>query len=253
MLSTRTKLSLIQYLQLFSQDLLSLLFRKHHCEVPYGTHTDALEDALSNSHPDQVASLLDEIVKTQGDLRSRRKSSGPRYDERWEDLTRCLLLDNYKIEDKRLVQIEPTLEGVAPVEDDLERELRNSGLHDFEQIIRLLNNSAEDFRNVPPDYNGCLTNARAATQTLATGIAKQRQKKYGGSFDETKWGQVLAYLRTSSLITSQEENGLSGVFKFVSPGAHTPVGIDEGEMARLGRSLIVSMCYFLVKIHNKSG
>lgn len=252
MLSTRTKLSLIQYLQLFSQDLLSLLFRKHHCEVPYHAHTDYLEDALSKSHPGQVASLLDEIVKTQGDLRSRI-SPRYRYDERWEDLTRCLLLDNYKIEDKRLVPIEPTLEGVAPVEDDLERELRNSGLHDFEEIIRLLNNSAEDFRKVPPDYNGCLTNARAATQTLATGIAMQRQKKCGGSFDETKWGQVLAYLRTSSLITSQEENGLSGVFTFVSPGAHTPVGLDAGEMARLGRSLIVSMCYFLVKIHNKSG
>ena len=63
MLSTRTKLSLIQYLQLFSQDLLSLLFRKHHCEVPYAAHTDNLEDALSKSHPGQVASLLDEIVK----------------------------------------------------------------------------------------------------------------------------------------------------------------------------------------------
>ena len=103
MLSTRTKLSLIQYLQLFSQDLLSLLFRKHHCEVPYHAHTDNLEDALSKSHPGQVASLLDEIVKPQGDLRSRI-SPRYRYDEQWEDLTRCLLLDNYKIEGNRLVE-----------------------------------------------------------------------------------------------------------------------------------------------------
>ena len=36
-------------------------------------------------------------------------------------------------------------------------------------------------------------------------------------------------------------------FKFVSPGAHRPLGGDEEEMARLGRALVVSMCYFLVK------
>ncbi len=196
MLSARTKLSLIQYLQLFPLELLSLLFRKHDREVPYGTHTDCLEDALSKSHPDQVASLLDEIVKTQGNMRSRI-SSRYLYDERWEDLTRCLLLDNYKIEEKRLIQIEPTLEGVTPVEDDLVRELRITGLYDFEGIIRLLDNSAEDFRKVPPDYNGCLTNARAAMQTLAVGIAKQHRENCGESLDDTKWGQVLFLCVTS--------------------------------------------------------
>ncbi len=32
-----------------------------------------------------------------------------------------------------------------------------------------------------------------------------------------------------------------------SPGAHTLVGLSETEMVRLGRSLVVSMCYFLTK------
>ena len=85
---------------------------------------------------------------------------------------------------------------------------------------------------------------------MATAIAEARRAKQGGNFDASSWGQVLAYLRTSGLITEQEETGISGVFTFVSPGAHTLVGLTEREMARLGRSLIAHMCYFLVKRFN---
>ena len=73
-----------------------------------------------------------------------------------------------------------------------------------------------------------------------------------GTYDESKWGQVLAYLRTSGLITAEEEKGLSGVFGFVSPGAHEPFGPDDIEMARLGRSLVIGMIYFLVKRFGES-
>ena len=114
-----------------------------------------------------------------------------------------------------------------------------------------MENSATAFRRSPPDYNGCLSNARVALQTLATAIANVRTTTHPGSFDETKWGQILAYLRTSGLITKSEEEGLAGVSSFVSPGAHTPVGISEEEFARLGRSLVASMCYFLVKRYNQ--
>ncbi len=102
---------------------------------------------------------------------------------------------------------------------------------------------------MPPDYNACLTHARVALQTLATSIAKKRQAAYGKTFDETKWGEVISYLRTSGLITDPEEKGLAGVFGFVSPGAHVPIGLTEEEMVRLGRSLVLGMCYFLVKRH----
>ena len=63
---------------------------------------------------------------------------------------------------------------------------------------------------------------------------------------------MLAYLRTSDLITEEEEKGIAGVYGFVSPGAHTPVGLSEQEMACLGRNLAVSMCYLLVKLHNEA-
>jgi hypothetical protein len=143
------------------------------------------------------------------------------------------------------------IEGAQPLEDDLSTELKRSRLAEADEILRTLNNSADPFRKVPPDYNACLADARVALQTLTTAIAKARRVTHPGSFDETKWGQVLAYLRVSSSITQPEEEGIAGVFSFVSPGAHTPVGLTEQEVARLGRSLVAAMCYFLVKRHNQ--
>ncbi len=63
-------------------------------------------------------------------------------------------------------------------------------------------------------------------------------------------GVRLSYLKTSELIREDEEKGLAGVYRFVSAGSHRPVGLTEQEMARLGRSLVSSMCYFLIKLHN---
>ena len=68
--------------------------------------------------------------------------------------------------------------------------------------------------------------------------------------DESKWGQVLLHLRTSGFITKKEEQGISGVFSFVSPGSHVRIGLSEAEMTRLGRNLVTSMCYFLIKRFN---
>jgi len=106
------------------------------------------------------------------------------------------------------------------------------------------------FRQVPPNYNACLSNVRAALQTLATEIALARQQTKGGSFQATKWGQVLDYLRTSALITQADEDLVGSVYTFISPGAHTPVGLSQEEMVRLGRGMAVSTCYFLAKLHN---
>lgn len=252
MLSKRTKLSLCQYLSLQTPLFLSVLFEKHGMPAPSGDYQpqdillEMLRLTLRDVPEEQVHSLLQEVVQTDGDLRSR-VSPRYRYDQRWDDLVRCLLLDGYKIEDRSLVAVDPTIEGAAPVEDDLTTELRQSMLSEREEIIRLLESSANSFRRVPPDYNACLADVRVALQTLVTGIAKIRNTTHPGSFDETRWGQVLAYLRTSALITKPEEDGLSGVFSFVSPGAHIPVGLSDEEIARLGRSLTVSMCYFIAK------
>lgn len=250
MLSWRTKISASQFLRLQTQETVNTLILKNGFAIPpSGLASYEIESVMLGATEPQLASLLDEILRTQGNLRCE-VSPRYRYDERFEDLKKCLLLDGLKVEGKSIVAVEPTLDGAAPVEDDLARELKSSTLPNGEDIVRVLNNSAESFRKSPPDYNGCLTNARVALQTLATNIAKRHQETHGGSFDETKWGEVIKYLRTSLLINSQEEKGLTGVFTFISPGAHSPVGLDESEMTRLGRSLAVSMCYFLVKRYN---
>lgn len=252
MLSTRTILSLCLFLGLQDRDFLALLLEKN--GLPTDVHffsgvEEGLRWRFSQEPADQLTSLLDEIVRTQSDLRARVYDLG-RYNERWEDLLRCLALDGYKVEGGRLVPIDPTIRGTAPIDDDLSAELRRSRLPEAEDILRLMESSAEAFRQVPPDYNACLAKARVALETLARAIARARLGNQPAPFDETKWGQVLAYLRTSSLVTQKEEDGLSGVYSFVSPGAHTPVGFTEQEMVRLGRSLVASMCYFLVKTHN---
>jgi hypothetical protein len=212
---------------------------------------EALLSCLRDATDGQLMSLLDEIIRTRGDLRTRIT---PRYrhDERWEDLRRCLELDGYRVDENRLIPIDPTISGEIPIDDDLSSDLRRSGLRQGDEIIQLMETSAEAFRKTPPDYNGSLTKARIALETLARSIALERLSKFPASFDETKWGQVLAYLRTSGMLSRAQEAGVAGAYSFVSPGAHTAVGLTDHEMVRLGRSLVASVCYFLVKVYKGS-
>lgn len=258
MLTRRTLISLYQYLSLLESPFLNTLFEKHgldatnlYDELIYGPpHFEHLEPPLNSAYQDQLSSLLEEIIRTQADL-SDRADQGQRYYERWDDLVRCLKLNGYRIEDGKMVAVDPTIGDDPPVEDDLSKELKQSGLEKAQTVLKMLDKSADAFRSQPPEYNACLTNARVALQTLATAIAKARTTTYPGSFDETNWYQVSEYLQSSNLITKAETKGIKGVFGFVSPGAHIRVGHREEEMVRLGRSLVVSMCYFLVKCYNQ--
>jgi hypothetical protein len=256
-LSHRSKLSLVQFLALFSRDALSLLLSKYGLsidELEYASVAEAVSESVLAATDPQIRALLDEAGRTKSSMRSQ-VSPKYRFDERWQDLLLCLELDGYVEETDdygretgRLLHIEPVIEGAETPEDDLARELRRSGLPETEAILGLLDKSASAFRS--GDFNGCLNNARVVVQTLAASIAQARLSSHSGNFDATKWGQVASYLRSSGLITDQQEKGLAGVFGFVSPGSHTPLGFTDQEFARLGRSLVVSMCYFLVKQFN---
>lgn len=72
-------------------------------------------------------------------------------------------------------------------------------------------------------------------------------QQINASYNPAKWGEVIGFLRSSGEITLEEEKGLAGVFGFLSPGAHRPVGIPENQMARLGRSFALNMCWFLLQ------
>lgn len=253
--SRRTRLSLAQILSALPHPDLRILFEKHGLqfdELP--TPLDNLAAELGGADEGACLAIVEEVCQTHGVLREKIT---PHYqwDQRFADLDRCLQLDGYRVAldapyAYRLQAIEPVIEGTLAAEDALTQELDASGLADVPGVKALLNQSGESFRRVLPDYNACLASARTALETLARGIAEHRAAGVAPlPFDRT-CGAVLSYLRTSGLITQDEEVGLAGVFRFDSPGAHVYVGITEEEAARLGRNLAVSMCYFLVKKHN---
>jgi hypothetical protein len=193
--------------------------------------------------------IVAEVIATSGDLRVKVNPKY-RFDERELDFKQCLVLDGYAVDNKRLIQTDPSLSD-SPVEDDLIAALKVCGAPRHEDIITKINDSAAAFRAAPPDYNAALTNARVALETLAVDVADDIASRGNahGSYNPAKWGEVLAYLRINGEISVEGERGLAGVFGFLSPGAHRPVGIPEDQMTRLGRSFALNMCWFLLKNH----
>jgi hypothetical protein len=263
MIGTRTRLSLAQYLDRQSGPSLDVLFAKHGVTESWIESSRFAPDTLSalvrtlkEMEAGRLLALIEEVVATEPALRDQAidqwGTGAAAYGARRADLLRCLLLDGYEVSNARLIAVGPELEGASTVEDALAAEIVGSTLPSAPGITHLLEQSAQGFRQVPPDYNACLSNARTALQTLATQIALERQKKQGGSFQSEKWGQVLSYLRTSDLIGERDERLISSVYTFISPGAHRPIQLSEAELVRLGRGMAISLCYFLIRLHKES-
>ena len=242
--SEQCKLSLCQFLAEQPNPSLEILLRKHEL-VAEGYDLKSITEIVLDATSAQIQSLISEILRTRQTL---RYDITPRYrfDERWNVLERSLFLDGYRIEAEQLVPVDPTIEGSEPLDDDLTKAIKESGLTKANEINTMLDNSTAAFKKGPPDINACLSEARVALQTTATSIAEKWNQSHSENYDSSKWGQVLAFLRKTNLITEKEEKGLAGVYGFVSPGAHQPIGPEDMEMARLGRSLIVGMIYFLI-------
>jgi len=250
MIGKRTRYSLAQFLELYKPDFVVVLLGKHTLHSSVGDNNlliDVLR-SIRNATDDQVLSLLAEVARTNGDLRARINPKY-RFDERFSDLCRCLQLDGYLIEGKEIRQTDPSISDASPLEDDLIDALKASGLTKVETITKKINDSSESFRTSPPNFNACLNDIRVALETLANAIAVTRQANGTPSYDQTKWGSTIGFLRQMEFITHEEEKGLAGVYGFVSPGSHRPLGISEEHMARLGRSLALGMCWFLVKTY----
>lgn len=253
MIGQRTRYSFAQFLELQEPMISIVLLEKYssqHLSLSHGQLLYDLLNTLRDLDDRTLMLVLAEVVVTAGDLRARVNPKY-RFDERQHDLTQCLLLDGYIIQDKKLIQTDPSISDAAPLEDDLITALQSSGAPHAQEIIAKVNDSAAAFRATPPDYNASLVNARVALETLACDIATHvaSQRQIPVSYNPSKWGEVLAFLRGSGEITTEEEKGLAGVFGFLSPGAHRPVGIPEDQMTRLGRSFALNMCWFLLKNH----
>ena len=247
-ITKRTKLSLCQFLGLFGQDDLHVLLEKHGITV-WGYNQAEISEALSEADQVSIETLVDEVVRTNGDLRNR-VSPRYRFDERWSDFEKCLLLDGLKIQNKEIQAIEPVIEGAQPLEDDLTNELQVSGLPSTDEITRLIRLSAESFRKSTPDYNACLTHTRVALETIVRTIAGS----YGLEIEQESkaWGRSLSHIKSAGFVSNKEEAAIASTYTFISDGAHIPVGFTEEEFTRFGRNLAMSVCYFIIKKLNGS-
>lgn len=252
MISQRTIFSFAQFLELQDTAVSVVLLSKHGAQVSLtnGQLLFGLINALKGINERTLMQILAEVVTTTGDLRARVNPKY-RFDERMDDLSKCLLLDGYIIQEKKLLQSDPSIADAAPLEDDLIAALQNSGAPRSLDIISRINASSDAFRSTPPDYNASLVNARVALETLAGDIATDIASTISPPpvYNASKWGDIIAFLRKTGKITMEEEKGLVGVFGFLSPGAHRPIGIPEDQMTRLGRSFALNMCWFLLRNH----
>jgi hypothetical protein len=258
MIGERSRLSLAQYLGLQAEGDLDVLFRKHglrsewvQLKESFGRPMDALMELLPGLAFDRLIGLVDEVVSTEGYFRERAIGNWGEgrdsYLARRGDLERCLRLDNYDVAGGVLRAIEPELPGSANVEDAVATEVGGSRLPHAAEILAALRRSAQDFTEAPPDYNGCLSNARVALETLARDIAAERRRTRPASFDEASWGAVIGYLRQSGFLSGKEENLICRVYDLLSEGAHVPVGFTEEDWVRLGRGMAMSSAYLLIK------
>lgn len=234
---------------MFDPQVSHVLFEKHglHLVTENTRLLYCIHNALRNqAELSGIHALVEEIVRTSGDL-STHINPKYKFNQRFEDLDRCLMLDGYFIRERRLIPLDPSIEDERPIEDDLVQEISASNLDEDCAIRGKLNDSAEAFRRIPPDLNACLTNARVAMEELAKRVASRRFPMDPVPYDSTKWGSVIGYLRERDFFSIEEEKGLAGVYRFLSPGAHRPIGITEDQSCRLGRSLALSMSWYLVK------
>lgn len=250
-LTKRTKCSLAQFMDMFNASVVVTLLDKYDISSGWGSVSDqtGLTHALSHADSDKLGRLLEEIAATYRYLRNSYSPKGP-FDERWKDLTKCLLLDGYHLEEGSIARIEPFLEGTEPIEDDLTEELERSGLAARGEVKKQIADSANDFKAVSPDYNGGLSHARIALETLIRDIAKNKGLIITEANEKNAWGLSLRHLQEEDFINKKQENALASVYTLISPGSHVPIGFTEEEYVRFGRNLAISMCYFAIKLFN---
>ncbi|WP_207238099.1 MULTISPECIES: hypothetical protein [unclassified Pseudomonas] len=141
MVGQRTRYSLAQFLALQDVSVAIVLLGKYGVQDHYlypGQLLIGLAQTLAGLDDRITLLILQEIVGTQGNLRAA-VTPKTRFDERMHDLTQCLLLDGYIVQDKRLLQTDPSITDAPPVDDDLIIALRNSGAPTREAIITKIN------------------------------------------------------------------------------------------------------------------
>lgn len=169
------------------------------------------------------------------------------FDSGVEELQRWVLHDGWVVDGGALVRVTPAAEEMTGVRDKLVEDLANCGLDADGAVRRAVQDSSKDFVAQPPDFNGSTTKVRIALETIARRAAREIATKRSQGYPNDSWGKALELLRSQSVIEQNEEEILTRVYTFISPGAHVPKGVTAEEWARLARTFGLSSAYFLLR------
>lgn len=256
-ISRRSKYALCQFLDVLNRTDATLLLEKHDLpteDADAGWRHQAwvmtIRDHIVAAPATQIGEILNELIRTADTFRN---DVSPRhvFDERWKELLLSLALDGFAVARdeydrpmKQFVAVEPQIEGIHPIDDELTAAVRQSGLSQCGTVIDRLVASADAF--IDSDMNNCLTNVRIALETIARSISYDLS---GDELRSKKWGSALRLLVEVGFLDGQQESVLADVYTFISSGAHRTVGLTEAEYVRLGRQLALSLSYFLIKAY----
>ena len=242
--SHQTKGTIVQLLNAIQYEDARVFFFKH-----LGIYKAELCDFIyhiSNVSDETLREIIREFLSNNKMLRAGAPIKNV-FDSGIVDLERWVLHDGWIVENGALLRVTPAAEEITGIRDTLLEDLANSGLDNEGAIVTAIENSAKHFVANPPDFNGSVTNVRIALETVARNAAKTISTKRGCPYLDDKWGKALQLLRSQGVIEQEEEDTLSRVYTFISPGAHIPKGITEEEWARLARTFGLSSAYFLLK------
>lgn len=212
---------------------------------PTAQFKTTLREVLLSLGESSRIELCSSVVGLQKTIRSLTE---PRYkfDERWPRFERSTALDGYLMQGGGVIAVDPITEHLVTAEDSLSELIHQSSVSEADDIMSLIEKSAEDYLKQPPDLNGCLSNMRTALESFAKSLASKTQLMRGETKDTSKWGNAISYLRSTGFISEKEESVLTSVYSLLSEH-HRPIRMEENEMVRFGRSMALALCWFLSK------
>ena len=202
--------------------------------------------ALASASPEAVKAMVIELVSNNKLLYATAPVKNV-FKSGIEELERWVLHDGWVVENGTLVRVTPATEEATGIRDKFLQDIAASGLDKDGAIKTALEKSSKDFAAEPPDFNGSTTNVRIAFETVARRAAAAIAKKKGGGYPDDSWGKALQFLHSAGVVELQEEEILTRVYTFISPGAHVPRGVTTEEWARLARTFGLSFAYFLLR------
>ena len=162
--SHQTRGAMAQVLAVSSEDAVRTFIYKHLGEI--ASQLPRPRVIMKEATAEAIRPMLVELLAANKVLRAGAPVKHV-FDDAVGELERWVLHDGWTIEGTALVRVTPLAEEVAGIRDKLTEELATSGLDQDGAIRTVLDGSLSDFVAQPPDFNGSITKARIALETVA--------------------------------------------------------------------------------------